>query len=125
MMMKSLSSPVIRHPRRGLLRSTAVHRRPNRTCAGTSVIVVIALVAIIALLLLVFLRALVREIDVEVARDEATTLKAYQQAFEAGVLREGYIPDPSGWVAMVATNMGAQTQDVAVNKRRQGRVLRR
>src|SRR5512133_3865014 len=100
-----------------------VVRRPGRHDEGTSLIVMIALVAILSIFAVALLRALLREIDVEVARQEVSTLRAYQQAFQSGILREGYIPHPNNWALMVATNTGAHTNEVAVNKRGRDRVL--
>jgi hypothetical protein len=83
----------------------------------------IALVAILAIFAVALLRALLREIDVEVARQEVSTLKSYQEALQASILREGNIPDPTMWADMIATNTGAQVLDVLQNKRRQNRIL--
>jgi type II secretory pathway pseudopilin PulG len=88
-----------------------------------SLLVVIAILAIIGLLLGIFLPALLREMDVEVARTETATLKAYHDALKAGVLRESAIPDASGWTNLVASNGGVNAQNVAVNKRHQPRAL--
>jgi len=103
------------------------HLRPGnlagRRASGMSLLVMIALLAIIAIFALSLLRALIREIDHRVSRQESAMLKAQKNALEQAILRTGIIPAPNTWVTAVAAELGEQTNAVAINPRRQQRHL--
>jgi type II secretory pathway pseudopilin PulG len=94
-----------------------------RAESGVSLLLMIVIIAIVGIFAVVLLRALLKEIDVEVAREEAATLKTLHQTLQSAIVRDGYIPDHGDWVQVVAANTGMSTNDVATNKRRRNRIL--
>lgn len=88
-----------------------------------SLIAIIGILAVIAIFALVTLRALLREIDHEVAREERAVLKAYNEAMVRGISRNGYIPSETTWAQHIANAEGVSVTQIAQNRRHNPRVL--
>jgi type II secretory pathway pseudopilin PulG len=90
---------------------------------GFTLVQIIALVAIIAIFAVTLLRALIREIDARYVRQERAALTTYSEALQRGIMRNGYIPDQTGWTTTVASETGADLGSIAQNSRHQPRIL--
>jgi hypothetical protein len=99
-------------------RSPAFRRRE-----AASLLVWIAVLAATALLLAFIVPILIREVDYRVARKETAVLKTFGNALQTAIKRQGYIPDETNWVEMVAAEAGFDLAAVATNPRRQPRHL--
>lgn len=108
-------------------RPTTLSRPVRAAQEGFTLVQIIALVAIIGIFAVVTLRALIREIDARYVRQERAALKAYSEALQRGILRQGYIPDHTtggtGWATVVASETGADLGSIAQNSRHQPRIL--
>lgn len=94
---------------------------PSAPQAGMSLLVLIGVLAVIAIFAVVLFRAWIREIDHEVARDEAATLQRFSTALERTVLRNTYIPNHQDWDDIVAAEVGKDVARVYINPRKQTR----
>lgn len=97
---------------------------PRHRQRGASLLVWIGILAIVAIFAVVLLRALLREIDHSVAREETAKLAAYSRALQNWAMANGTIPGPVSspvWATAVAAEVGVDAPTVATNPRRQPR----
>ncbi|HEY5912571.1 MAG TPA: type II secretion system protein [Verrucomicrobiae bacterium] len=121
--MKIFSRPArLSAPQPGLRPGTLAPRR-RRMASGMTLIEIICVVAILGIFAVVLLRALVREIDYDVSREERGLLRSYNESLKLGIRRNGYIPSQNEWAELVAGQTGADLASVAQNRRHQERRL--
>src|SRR5438552_18063340 len=90
---------------------------------GIALLYWIAVLAVVVMLTAFLLPALIREIDVRVAREESASLKTLGNALQSAAQRHGYMPAEAGWAGTVAAEAGMASASVATNPRRQPRLL--
>src|SRR5688500_16938362 len=107
--------------------STIVHREPdqmktNRDTAFTLIELIISL-AVIAALLSALVLSFIKRLDRLASDKEMTALRAIGTAFKESVRRARYVPDETGWAAIVAAHLGWQTNDVTSSDRNSARIF--
>jgi hypothetical protein len=105
------------------MRFVSTNRPRRRALGGMALITLIGILAVITIFAVVLLRALLREIDFDVAREERASLRTFGDAFTKGVMRQGYIPSQNEWAGLVANQAGMDLATVAHNRRNQPRIL--
>lgn len=88
-----------------------------------TLIEVICIVAIIGIFAVVLLRALIREIDYDVSREERGLLRSFNEGLKLGIQRNSLIPSQNEWAGLVGSQTGVDVANVAQNRRHQPRVL--
>lgn len=98
---------------------------PRSACpdGAFTLIEMVGVLAVVMILASVVFATTIRQLDQIAGNQESTNLVVYASALQSSILRNRYIPGPSDWAQVIATEAGVNPVTVSTNARRNPRIL--